>query len=377
MGDIVEGYIPLRMTKFLKHYTDSELCVLVRITENCSLACSYCYVRETTKCDFNIDTIRKLFEDIADFKEKKVRFIWHGGEPLFYGLEPFKKIINLQNKLLTNKKVKNSLQTNGCFENCEEIIDFLYNSSFEIGVSFDGCEALQNCQRPMKHSEPSYEKVSNFIKYLRVKTGKANIIQVVTPSSLNHIDEFDDSYKQLSISSVKFVPYHEFIENQIPSLTSNEYADFLRQLFDIWTKSDDPPYDISNFKEIFEAFLGGNMRSCSNNGRCLSHIMVNPNGDVFSCSRLSFLDEHKIGNINETTLKDILQSDNYLDIINEYYKEKSESCSKCKWFNMCFGGCYSHSLKGRNVYCSTYQKIFRQVKGFVDKYLKEKELMYV
>ena len=93
----------------------------------CNLDCSYCFYTEKKaffpkQNDFSIsDEVLETFikKYITSQAIPEIQFVWQGGEPTLLGLDFYKKVVSLQKKYAENKKIINSLQTNGTLLNEE------------------------------------------------------------------------------------------------------------------------------------------------------------------------------------------------------------------------------------------------------------------
>ncbi len=64
-----------------------SLTAIVKPTHDCNLSCVYCYVPSSAERGrMTRETLRNTMEQVAQNSEdKKVHFIWHGGEALING----------------------------------------------------------------------------------------------------------------------------------------------------------------------------------------------------------------------------------------------------------------------------------------------------
>ena len=84
----------------------------------------------------NIDIIIARCVDYAKIiNRKEIVFVWHGGEPLTYGLNNFIKIVEMQ-KQYSEIKFINKIQTNATLIN-DAWCEFFKENHFKIGISFD------------------------------------------------------------------------------------------------------------------------------------------------------------------------------------------------------------------------------------------------
>ena len=72
---------------------------------------------------------------IRDYIESQpndfVSFAWQGGEPTLFGVDYFRKVVELQNKYAKGKKIENAFQTNGTLID-DEWCEFFKQNDFLI-----------------------------------------------------------------------------------------------------------------------------------------------------------------------------------------------------------------------------------------------------
>ena len=88
---------------------NKRIVLLLNITNNCNMACSYCYYQQEMDCNpgnMSIDTLEIVMQKAAESSFDEIEFIFHGGEPLIRNINFFKQAIGLQKKYLKNKKWK-------------------------------------------------------------------------------------------------------------------------------------------------------------------------------------------------------------------------------------------------------------------------------
>ena len=105
----------------------------------------------------------KLFEQLArDFfsrEQRGYRFIWHGGEPLSWGLDTFKGALAIQRSLKGELGIQgvivNKIQTNGVLID-EAWADFFKRCKFRVGVSLDGPREIHDAMRVYRSGKGSF-----------------------------------------------------------------------------------------------------------------------------------------------------------------------------------------------------------------------------
>lgn len=351
------------------------------VSSNCNLACKYCYYegkRKSKKLIMGENTLKSIIKNFLAYntEENNVHFVWHGGEPLLGGIEFYKQVIEFQKKFnLNNKKIKNGIQTNATLIN-ENWASFLKENNFSVGVSIDGPLDIHDDNRRTKNNKGSFKNTLNGIKILQKFQIYPNAIAVITRKALNEAENIFNFFINNSINNFHPKPCYELDKNGdlTPfSITPDEFTDFLIELFELWMKKDDHDVIIRNLYNVMLGLLGGHPKLCEFDGRCQLFITIEHDGAISACDSFP-IKKYYIGNINNNSLEEILNSAGYKIFTEDICKNKLE-CINCEWWNICHGGClrYSYSeLKNKwnkNIFCESKKKLF----SYVNKRIKEIE----
>jgi len=354
----------------------STTTVIVKVTSSCNLGCSYCYFDKPSKVSHALmimsrETLERVVQQVLSLNTKRVRFIWHGGEPLLANREFYENAIEFQDKYRHDgQEIKNSLQTNATLIT-PEWSTFFKNNKFSIGISIDGPQFVQDSQRQMRTGKGTFARVWKGIEYLREKDIRFGALAVITKSSAPYVNQIFEFFRNSSIKYLDFLPCVDFnpITRQFTelSITPTEYADFMISLFDLWFKLDDPSLQIRYFADTMTGILGGRALTCKFSGLCSQYLAISTQGDIYHCDK--FIDKmDNFGNILETDLQQALNSDNYQAYIRQINAPKNE-CLDCEWEKICGGGCSyhrilqgdSHSFQNPLYFCSSRKRIFSHI----------------
>ena len=159
--------------------------VIVKTTNACNLRCKYCYNSESgyTTEILPLDKLEKFLTMLAvDFRE--IVLVWHGGEPTYCGLDYFKKIVEMEDRIhaVNGVVIRNSLQTNGTLLN-EEWIDFFKKYDFKVGLSFDGKDNDKYRQQG--------EKTLKAMQLMQKKGLNASCLAVVADDDYDLIENYE------------------------------------------------------------------------------------------------------------------------------------------------------------------------------------------
>jgi len=346
---------------------------------DCNLRCTYCFYRQKsgmfpdTKVHRMTDeTLERTISQAMDAGRDFAMFSWQGGEPTLMGLEFFKRAAQLQGENLHQGQiVSNSLQTNGTLID-RKWAEFLKEYNFLVGVSLDGPAGIHNHYRRDENKSPTHAKVMRNLQMMLDVGVEVNILTLLNERNVKEPDRVYEFLLKTGVKYFQFVPCVEPGPGGKPaffSITPEEYGDFLCRLFDLWL---DSSMDISirDFDDLMMLFQGQRPNTCIWGPTCGMYVVVEHTGDVFPCD-FFVLPKWKLGNVNETTLAEII----YSEKIREFGDEKtkySEECAGCEWLRFCHGGCLKHRLligcasPEQTYFCKSYKQLFEHSRSVLD-----------
>lgn len=358
--------------------------IIIKPTYSCNFRCKYCYLSNGTKnnstrfdVSFINDAIRQVKEYVLNNKlRKKITFIWHGGEPLLWGIENFRKVLEFQEKELSELDYGNSIQTNLSLLT-EDYVDLFIKHDVHIGFSIDGFRELNDSQRVFADGSGTYDTIIDRLNFARAKGLSMGCIIVGTKNSIGKVKELYQFVCELKLN-FKFNPL--FISGEAQNndaelgITPQEYANMAIELFDLWYNDTKSRITESNFVEIASNLLTGHTSGCLFGKNCQEHFLaIAPTGDVFPCGR--FCDEstaaYSYGNLHADRLEDILAKAKNSDGYNRFKYIEDSGCRSCAYFSVCHGGCLhdgylkNGDFKSKTFLCPAYLKIFKHIKEIV------------
>jgi len=354
---------------------EKYLSIIIKTTWDCNMRCNYCYEQSNQYANTKIpiDTVYNLLQKISENAEDAeiyLKIIWHGGEPLTMGLDFYKKIIELE-KGFTNLRITNAIQTNGTLIN-DNWIDFLNKHDFKVGVSLDGPSVIHDMQRLFIGNESSFNEVWSAYRVLKEKRNGTGLIAVVTQNTINHKEDFYTFFRQnrLDVKLSPLIPVKGRLIHQITDkigITPGEYGEFLAFLFHKWISEDEYLFQIDPLFDMIRSFITGSPKTCIFVGKCGNFLSLEPNGNVTICGRWSSSDIF-LGNINVNSLQELYRN---VKLFLEERAKVENSCSSCRYFQICHGGCSYLAFAKRGVlsdcdyYCESYKRIFRDIEIFL------------
>jgi uncharacterized protein len=369
----------------------------------CNLDCSYCFYTEKKaffpkQNDFSIsDEVLEAYikKYITSQSIPEIQFVWQGGEPTLLGLDFYKKVVSLQKKYAENKKIINSLQTNGTLLDDEWSV-FLKNNGFLVGLSLDGPASFHDIYRIDRRGGPTHSKVVNALSILKKHDVPFNVLVCVTRESSTQPMEIYRFLKEQGARYIQFtpiverIPDHEAVELGLrhappPNLSCEQnnlivspatvkpetYGDFLIQVFEEWVRNDVGIIFVMNFEWALEAWLGLPSTICIFSEECGRALTMEYNGDIYSCDHYVY-PEYRLGNILTDNPKNIVELQKQRKFGQKKKSTLPRECSECEAVFACRGECPRHrfisSYKGEpglNYLCAGYKKYFRHIHRYM------------
>lgn len=356
----------------------------------CNLDCHYCYYLKKKHLYPENETFAMpdilleeyIVQHIEASIEPLIRFSWHGGEPTVLGLDYFRKIVALQQKYRPlNRQIANGMQTNGTLLD-EDWCRFLAAESFAVGLSLDGPQKLHDRFRLKKGGKPTFAQTLRGYELLRKHGVATDILCVVNARNVQHPTEVYHFFKKIGASYVSFLP---LVEPRVGgekgvsgrSVPAEAFGDFLCTIFDEWVGRDIGQIKIQVFEEAARTAFGLDHSLCIFRETCGDIPVIEHNGDFFSCDH--FVDaEHRIGNIIETPLAELLESPAQRAFGQAKADTLPRFCRSCEVRDMCSGGCPKNRFRhtpdgesGLNYLCAGYKSFFNHCRPFVQEVAAE------
>jgi uncharacterized protein len=348
----------------------------------CNLGCHYCYY--LGKKDLHIaaegwrmsDSILEkcIIQHFIAARGNTVNFSWHGGEPLLAGIDFYKKAVALQKKHNPpGSAFNNGIQTNGTLLT-DEWCRFLAAEGFIVGVSLDGPPELHNKFRITPSGESSFHNVVRGISLL-IKHGIVpEILCVVNSENVKQPLEVYSFFRKLGARFITFLPLVEqssdggVTERSVPPLA---FGSFLTTIFYEWVEKGIGEVKVQIFEEALRTAFNQEHTLCIFRKTCGGVPVLEQNGDFYSCDHF-VTSEHKIGNIKERSIGEMLECDRQV-AFGTVKALLPGFCRKCEVRQMCNGECPKNRFvttpdgePGLNYLCPGYKYFFTHSMPFIE-----------
>jgi uncharacterized protein len=312
------------------------------------------------------------------------------------GIDFFRKAIEYQKKYAGGKVIENAFQTNGTRLN-EEWCSFLKENKMLVGISIDGPEHIHDQFRKTASGGTSFKRVMKGIELLQKNRVEFNTLSCVNNYSVRFPVETYRFLKGIGSVFMQFLPIVERTAGNVKeshlSLVANSYkgdaeitdwsvrgADFgkfLTAIFDEWVRTDVGRYYVQIFDATLANWVGEMPGICVFAGTCGDAMVMEHNGDLFSCDHYVY-PEYFLGNISEKPMLEMVKSQRQFDFGIDKRNTLPRYCLRCDVRFACHGECPKHRIartpegdEGLNWLCEGYKMFFHHVGPYMDFMAKE------
>jgi len=307
------------------------------LTENCNMACGFCYERSKTPSVMNKETVKNAINFLAANRNKERLFLmWFGGEPLTnfevlkYGLTYAKSIMSYN--------LTHLIPTNGTIWT-DEIEQFaIDNPNITIQVSWQGLPELQEDSRGFATLVESNIKriVSNTSNPFRIQM---QILPNMVHQVVDAIDYIASVIGNRGNIIVRPVPEAEgwlmgntleVFEQQI-ALACSKHGNVLKKVCDA------------------EEGLTSNVTYCGVGSKFCAIV---PAGDIYPCHRFYFQrnQQFKLGNLKTGFVKS-----NVANVLETCTRDSIIGCNNCKAYDLCYICPACNYEESKNFFVPSYQ----------------------
>jgi len=383
----------------------------------CNLGCTYCYYLEKEQLypqeqSFRMprDVLERFVRDyVASQDLPEVTFSWQGGEPTLLGLDFFKEAVRFQHAYADDRKISNTIQTNGTHLD-DEWCDFLTRHRFLVGLSIDGPERYHDAYRVDKGGKGTFQQVMRGLELLKKHGTDFNTLTVVNRLNSTHPLEIYRFLKETGSGFLQFIPLVERAPDDparahglglagppgpqglvqlagsdaaregkpVPSSPSypvtpwsvegRQFGVFLSTIFDEWVRHDVGQVFVQAFDTALAAWTGMEPPLCVFGETCGNALVLEHNGDLYTCDHYVY-PEYRLGNVMDTSLAELVRSPEQLAFGAAKRDALPRYCLECPVRFACNGECPKHRFvetpdgePGLNYLCAGYRHFFQHVR---------------
>jgi uncharacterized protein len=369
----------------------------------CNLGCHYCFflskenlypARESPlMTDAMLETyIRQLMQSSPG---PQVDVAWQGGEPMLRGLPFFRRSVELAEKYRQpQQRVLHTIQTNGTLID-DEWAEFFKQHNYLVGISIDGPRHLHNAYRVDKRNDGSFDDVLRGWNCLRKHNVDVNILCTIHAANADHPLEIYRFFRdELQAQYIQLIPIVERATAETIALANQgwggqkgsdrplytqsgnlvtertvpagKFGQFLIDIFDEWVRRDVGKVYVTTFDVALGSWLGQH-NSCIVSPTCGNALVLEHNGDVYSCDHY-VEPKHRLGNVRNSPLKTLVASEKQRRFGQAKYDTLPTYCRECPVLFACYGECPRNRFietpsgeAGLNYLCEGYKAFFLHI----------------
>ena len=311
-----------------------------------------------------------------------MKLIWHGGEPLLWGEDNYKKVFDFIIDELSDMDIQNSIQCNLSLVT-PHYIELFKRNNVKVGFSLDGQKEINDEQRVFANGGGTFDKIMENLELCRTNGLQIGCVAVC---SKKHVGQMKQLYHFMNSHKLNFKLNPLFETGEATNvkdelgITAIEYADIMTELFDLCINDKSNTIVEENLLEMSSAVATGVTKHCLFGYNCQDNFMaIAPTGDVMPCGRFCDNDllKYSYGNLHNDTLAEILPRIKQTETYKRAEYIAKSGCAKCKWYNICHGGCLhdgflaSGDFRHKTFLCPAYKRIF----AHIDKRLQESNII--
>jgi uncharacterized protein len=324
--------------------------LVVNVTNQCNLACTYCYEYGEDKIVDTAHGRQSKFMSEATARDSVELLLQESGpvaHMTFFGGETLLNFPVLKATIAyartraaeVGKTIDFSLTTNATLLQ-PEIIEFLADNEVGVTISLDGPRDLQNRFRVFHNGAGSYDVVAPKIRDLlrRHRSRPIGARVTLTSETIDVTRIYRHLTDELGFWEVGFAPVTTS-PNQGYAISDSGFDRMLGQFRELAQEflehaAADRHHGFSNVKDTLEEIHKGVSKAypC---GAGLGLLGVSTDGDVALCHRFAGSDSHKIGSV-----RDGLDRDAQVAFLQEHHISDKTDCQSCWARPLCAGGCY-------------------------------------
>lgn len=328
--------------------------LVLNITNQCNLACTYCYefgadkiaTPQGKKKYMSIDTAKESVDFLIGQSagRKGVHITFFGGETLM-NFPLLRDVVAYATARATQagKSIGFSLTTNATLLT-PEIIAFLSDNAIGVTVSMDGPPDLQDKRRVYRNGRGSYAVIEPRLRALiaghktRAITARVTLTEGVTDviRIYRHLKE------DLGFHEVGFAPVTTSGEQEyaIGAVTMGGVLGQFHELADEWRDHalQGRMHGFSNVSETISELIQGVHKShpC---GAGIGLLGVSPSGDLSPCHRFTDADTHTLGHISSGVDREKQGA-----FLTRGHVAAKYECQSCWARPLCAGGCHHEAF---------------------------------
>ncbi|MDD1708987.1 MAG: TIGR04083 family peptide-modifying radical SAM enzyme [Methanoregulaceae archaeon] len=338
--------------------------VMLIPTLGCPAHCSYCWSSEAGSPKMSIETIEDVISWLKDFRNDRVTFTFHGGEPLLAGAEFYQKALPMLSDELSHLKPDFAMQTN-LWLLTPELAGILAEFNVPLGTSIDGPEEINDLQR----GEGYFERTMRGYEIARSAGLRVSFICTFTNYSVQFREDIFNFFLRNGFR-MKLHPALPSLRDNNPekwALSPDDYGELLVFLLDKYLDNMGS-IEIMNINDLCRCVFTRRGSVCTFVNCTGSTFAVGPDGSIYPCYRFVGMPDWIMGHVrNRPKIEELFRSAAW-QRMHQYEEYVDNACSGCTHIRYCRGGCPYNAIvptggevRGVDPHCRAYARIFSEI----------------
>jgi uncharacterized protein len=316
-----------------------NLTIVIKSSKLCNLRCDYCYEYHSLSDKSRMDAghfsqMFRVLSDIERIFQSRMKFCWHGGEPLLLPIDYFEQGLSAQRDVFSGTRI-NLIQTNLYRLTSNDMKKLRLMD--HVSISFD----VFGGNRVTSRGDNSSARVAANMDSLRCEGISFGAISVLTKSNIKHLESIFSFFNNAGLS-FRVLPYYREADRTRTDnygLTWDEKKAAMLNLTDLWFKSSSglDIYPVADYIQIAMLVAAKAPRTNFYLKGTREHVlMLDTNGDVYSPGT-AYMPEYLYGNVFRDTAEQILTSSGRNNAIERSNELMGKECFDCPFFGYCSG----------------------------------------
>lgn len=320
--------------------------IIVKLTNQCNLHCSYCSEGDTKETVFlDEKLIQKMVNELPALLRHcatdHVSILWHGGEPLLYGKGRLCRVMDYAKKKLSDFKLSFAMQTNG-YAIDDQWIEIFKKYDIGVGISIDGYRELHDLNRVTDEGKGSFDKVLANYQKMESSGLSAGVLMVLDTDKEINLEKLYSFIEDngISIKIHPVIPCGRASGKSNVAEINDNYLNLLKCLFERCMASDSISV-VEPLNHLLDAILADNdSGECAYSGKCaIDFICLYSDGAVGVCGRRIKDGKFEYGLLHNSSLLNLYNSELAYRIRARQEFLKENDCAQCNYWQWCHGGC--------------------------------------
>lgn len=337
--------------------------ILLKLTGACNFECTYCYDYDPRRFRARVSAqrLRDVLGSVLAHQQN-VAVVFHGGEPLLR-FDLLKELVAFAEDAAGGRgRVGFSMQTNASRIN-DEVVEFLEEHDFSIGISLDGATEESNALRPVRSGRSALQCAEDlYARYPGFVRERCGFLAVASQVSIREIPEFalwlqERGVAGLSISFLDATGRGQDLGDTL--VTAGEAVALYERLMDMIRTGAIRELGLRNLiGRIHNLFTFASRDICHRGGPCgaaADFLVVDAEGVLRSCDCI-YDPYFVIGDARSAVPgSDHPQRRAVVDRY-DWLRVSGPTCSTCALFGLCGGTCVAKAI-ARNGSAETVDPI--------------------